>query len=172
MNDIKFYITRNGLINSVFNLGLWSLLIYRAGYWVNKTGIVGKIFLIWYVFLIIKNILLWIAKIELPVSSTIGKNLNLVHAYGLVMGNKVDIGNNCTIGPWVVIGHNGKPNEQPVIGNNVYIGAHACILGGVFVGDCSIIGANAVVTKDVPPNSIVKAIFDVYQKPDSYKFLG
>lgn len=171
MNDFKFYVAKYGLINSIFNLGLWTLLIYRVGYALNKKHKLAKIMLLWYFVLIVRNLLLWLSKIELPFSCKIGKHLNLVHAYGLVMGNKTIIGDNCTIGPWVVIGHNGKPDEQPIIGNKVYISAHACILGGVCIGDNSIIGANAVVTKDVPPNSIVKAVFEVYQKSETFQFL-
>jgi acetyltransferase-like isoleucine patch superfamily enzyme len=44
------------------------------------------------------------------------------------------------------------------VGNNVWIGYGACILRGVTVGDNSIIGTNSVVTKDVPPNSVVAGV--------------
>ena len=49
-------------------------------------------------------------------------------------------------------------NKYPTIGNNVIIYAGAKIIGDVHVGDNAIIGANAVVTKDVPPNAIVGGI--------------
>jgi serine acetyltransferase len=126
--------------------------------------IVFKLLLLWYIYLFFKNILQLFAKIELPSTCRIGESFNIVHPYGLVMGNKVQIGDNCTIGPWVVFGHNGVPEEQPIIGNNVYIGAHSCILGKVKIGDNTLIGVNTVVTRDVPANSTVKAIFEITVK--------
>lgn len=162
-SDIKFYIKTHGLLSTIFNLGLWSLIFHRFGHCMHNR-IVFKFLLLWYVYILFKNLLQLIAKIELPPSCKIGKNFNMVHAYGLVMGNKVQIGDNCTIGPWVVFGHNGVPEEQPIIGNNVYIGAHACILGKVKISDNALIGVNTVVTRDVPANATVKAIFEITEK--------
>lgn len=75
----------------------------------------------------------------------------------------ITIGDNCLIGPNVGIyttGHNPDPYDrhktgyaEPVsIGNNVWIGGHACIMPGVNIGDGTIIGAGSVVTKSVPAN--------------------
>ena len=74
---------------------------------------------------------------------------------------EIKIGDNCLIGPNVGIyttGHNLDPEERyktgfakPIkIGNNVWIGANACIMPGVKIGDNSVIGAGSVVTKDIP----------------------
>lgn len=66
------------------------------------------------------------------------------------------IGNNCTIFHQVTIGIDElKGREAPVIGDNVYIGAGAKIIGNVHVGSISRIGANAVITKDVPVGATV-----------------
>ena len=66
------------------------------------------------------------------------------------------IGKNCRIMPNVMIGSkfpNGKSDAKPpVIGNNVFIGAGAVVIGDIKIGDNVIIGANAVVTKDIPSN--------------------
>ncbi|TDS09813.1 sugar O-acetyltransferase [Sphingobacterium paludis] len=78
---------------------------------------------------------------------------------------EVRIGNNCLIAPNVGIytaGHNIEPIyryktgfARPItIGNDVWIGGHCVILGGIKIGDNSIIAAGSVVTKDVPENSI------------------
>ena len=87
--------------------------------------------------------------------------------------NKVTIGNNSLTGKWVTITDNShgatdqeslklSPINRPlvskgavIIGNNVWIGDKATILPGVFIGDGAVIGANAVVTKDVPPYCVV-----------------
>lgn len=154
-NDFIFFVKKQGLITAFFNLGMWSLIVYRFGrYMYGK--FIFKIFLVWYVYLFLKNILLLVSKIELPPTAKIGYRLNLVHAYGLVMGDRVIIGNDVTVGPWVVIGHNGVPSLQPIIGNGVYIGAKASLLGGIEIGDNVVIGPNTVLSKSVSANQIVK----------------
>lgn len=65
------------------------------------------------------------------------------------------IGENCWVNPGVAIGFRDDKSAPPTIGDNVYIGAGAKILGPVTVGDNAVIGANAVVTRDVPPNCTV-----------------
>ena len=153
--DFIFYYRKNGFLGTLFNLGMWSLLSYRMGNFLNNK-LFFKFTLVWYVYVILNNLLIIISKIEISITSTIGKKFNFVHAYGVVIGNNVVIGDNCTIGPWVVIGHNGDISKQPVIGDNVYLASHCSILGEVKIGDNVIIGANTVVTKNIPSNSIVK----------------
>ena len=68
------------------------------------------------------------------------------------------IGENCWVNPGVALGYKGSGGGLPIIGNNVYIGAGAKILGPVTIGDNAIIGANAVVTKNVPPNCTVAGV--------------
>lgn len=89
-------------------------------------------------------------------SCVLGKNLKIVHHFGVLIGHDVKMGDNCIIYQQVTIGQN--RNKFPTIGNNVIIYAGAKITGDVHVGDNAIIGANAVVTKDVPPNAIVGGI--------------
>ena len=78
--------------------------------------------------------------------------------FGIFISNKARIGKNVVIFQQVTIGSNSlknsKRNGSPIIGDNVYIGAGAKIIGKVSVGDNSRIGANAVVVKDVPANSV------------------
>ena len=62
-------------------------------------------------------------------------------------------GKNLSIGPFVVIGK--KRNKRPVIGNDVTINANATVFGGITIGDHAIIGAGALVNKDVPPYCVV-----------------
>ena len=67
------------------------------------------------------------------------------------------IGVNCFINQHIVIGYN-TGEHPPVIGDNVAIRAGAKVLGSITIGDNSIIGANAVVVKDVPPNCLVVGV--------------
>ena len=79
--------------------------------------------------------------------------------YGIFISNKAKIGRDCVIFQQVTIGSNtledSKHKGYPVIGNNVYIGAGAKIIGNVHIGNNCRIGANAVVVDDVPDNSVV-----------------
>lgn len=81
---------------------------------------------------------------------TFGGGLQIVHNNCVIHANKV--GTDFKVGPGVVIGKNN--NGWPTIGDNVYIAANATVIGPVTIGDNSIIGAGAVVTRNVPENSV------------------
>ena len=99
---------------------------------------------------------------------TVGKNvfINACCKFqdqgGITIGNGVLIGHNVTL---ATLNHDENPNKRQniypksiKIGDNVWIGSNATTLGGVSVGNGAIIGANAVVTHDVPSNTIVAGI--------------
>lgn len=110
---------------------------------------------------------------ELNPEITIGKNCNIGAFNHITSTNKISIGNGLLTGKWVTITDNSHgvisyedmqmpPQRRNVmskgpvsIGNNVWIGDKATILPGVVIGDGAIIGANSVVTKDVPAYSVV-----------------
>lgn len=98
--------------------------------------------------------------IEIHPGATIGKNLLIDHGSGVVIGETAIIGDNCTIYQGVTLGGTGKETgkRHPTIGNNVFIGCGAKILGNITIGDNVKIGANSVVLKDVPPNVTVVGI--------------
>lgn len=80
-----------------------------------------------------------------------GRNLKLPHPNGVVVHEDAIIGDDCMIMQQVTIGMIDE-GQVPIVGSRVYIGAGAKIIGKVKVGDDARIGANAVVTKDVPPH--------------------
>ena len=90
---------------------------------------------------------------DIPPETKIGGGLKISHAGFVVINSQTVIGKNCHIVGGVVIGK--KKGETPVIGDNVHIGANATIIGGVKIGNNSVIGAGAVVVKDVPENAVV-----------------
>jgi serine O-acetyltransferase len=97
-------------------------------------------------------------SVSLPPSATVGRNV--VFGYqglGIVVHRHAVLGNNIVIAPNVVIGGRGEAGA-PVIGDNVLIGAGACILGPITIGRDARIGANAVVISDVPPNVTVVGV--------------
>jgi serine O-acetyltransferase len=86
--------------------------------------------------------------LDIPPSVPIGPRLHIPHTVGTtVMARR--IGSDCTLVSCVTIGMRDE-HEFPIIGDNVYIGAGARVLGAIRVGDNVKIGANAVVMKDVP----------------------
>jgi serine O-acetyltransferase len=90
----------------------------------------------------------------------IGPGLLIGHIGCIVINGAARLGGNCTVLHGVTIGssdHKDKPGS-PQIGNNVYIGAGAKILGNIVVGDNVVVGANCVVIRDVPDNAVVVGI--------------
>lgn len=89
-------------------------------------------------------------------TNKIGKGLFIQHGFATIISAK-EIGDNCWINQQVTIGFNGDGNNL-VIGNNVKITAGAKVIGKIKVDDNSVIGANAVVVKDVPKNVVMGGI--------------
>ena len=83
----------------------------------------------------------------------IGYGFCIRHVFSTTFGANTVIGNNFTIIHSVTIA--GKRGCYPVIGDNVYLGAGCCVLGGINIGNNVVVGANAVVTKDIPDNAVV-----------------
>lgn len=90
----------------------------------------------------------------------IGKGFHIAHISGVVVHNEAVIGKNVSISHCVTIGQTKRNGEvlTPVIGDNVYIAPGAKVIGGISIGNNSVIGANAVVTKDVPENAVVAGV--------------
>ena len=84
-----------------------------------------------------------------------GPGLSLAHYGSIVVNGNAKVGKNCRIHSGVNIGRN---NEAPTIGDNVYIGPGAKIWGKITIGNNVAIGANAVVSKDVPDNVTVAGV--------------
>jgi len=96
--------------------------------------------------------------IDIDVTVTIGGGLRIAHPGGTVLSPGLIVGKNLTIAQGCIFGwvnrgpHKGVPQK---VGNNVYIGPGAKILGNVTIGDNVVIGANTVVVKDIPSNATV-----------------
>ena len=109
----------------------------------------------------------FLTGIEIHPKANIGKNLFIDHGMGVVIGETSEIGDNVTIYHMVTLGGispSVNSNEQrnikrhPTLKDNVVVGSGAQILGPVTVGKNAKIGANAVVTKDVPENAVMVGI--------------
>lgn len=99
--------------------------------------------------------------IEIHPGAIIGKNLFIDHGIGVVIGQTAIIGDNVTIFHGVTLGATGNEKTKkrhPTIGNNVFIGSGAKVLGNITIGDNVKIGANAVVLKNVKKNRTIVGI--------------
>jgi serine O-acetyltransferase len=98
--------------------------------------------------------------IEIHPGATIGDSFFIDHGMGVVIGETAEVGNNVTLYHGVTLGGTSlaKGKRHPTLGDNVVVGAGAKILGALTIGENSRIGANAVVVKSVPPNSVVVGI--------------
>ena len=124
---------------------------------------------------------LWLRRIkyrygfDISYRTTIGKGLYIGHFGGIVIHGDTEMGDNCTISQGITIGilNRGKNAGIPKIGNQVFIGPSAVILGAISIGNDVLIGANAVVTFDVPDHSVVAApVAEIISSKGSAGYVG
>lgn len=116
---------------------------FRTLFYFRTTGHVSKMLRVFY-----PRDRYFIVDINLK----LGKGVQLAHPYSTIL-NAESIGDNLYINHLVTVGE--KNGKKPIIGNNVQLHAASMIIGGVKIGDNVIVGAGAVVVKDVPNNCIV-----------------
>jgi len=109
----------------------------------------------------------FLTGIEIHPAAKIGKNFFIDHGMGVVIGETSEIGDNVTIYHMVTLGgispsidsdEQRDVKRHPTLKNNVVVGSGAQVLGPVIIGENAKIGANAVVTKNVPENAIMVGI--------------
>jgi serine O-acetyltransferase len=98
--------------------------------------------------------------IDIPPLTEIGSGFYIGHFGGIIIHEKSVIGKNCNISQGVTLGqaNRGKNEGFPKLGSNIYIGPGAKIVGAVRIGNNVAIGANCVVTRNVPDDSVVVGI--------------
>jgi serine O-acetyltransferase len=133
--------------------GFHAVLFHRLAHWLYKR----KLF---FLARFVSQFSRFFTGIEIHPGAKIGRGLFIDHGMGVVIGETAEIGDNCTIYHGVTLGGTGKDKgkRHPTIGNNVLISAGVKILGPFNVGDNSRIGANAVVLREVEPNTTVVGV--------------
>lgn len=98
--------------------------------------------------------------IEIHPGATIGRAFFIDHGMGVVIGETAEVGDCVTLYHGVTLGGTSlnKGKRHPTLEDNVVVGAGAKVLGAITIGSNSRIGANAVVVKSVPPNSVVVGV--------------
>ena len=144
----------------IFAQGFWALLFYRIAH--RRMASRYRIVRIPWRAL---NIVLQIVSemffgISLPESTAVGRRVRIEHFGGIVIHGCARIGDGCVIRQGVTIGNKGSsdPLGAPILGQNVDVGAGAKILGRIVIGDGAVIGANAVVIRDVPANCMAVGV--------------
>jgi serine O-acetyltransferase len=154
LEDLKAQ--REGLLA----LGFWALLVYRFGHarFVIKNKIIRAPWTILYV--ILHKLTEIFCGISIGSTAKIGRRLTIEHHGCIVIHGDSVIGDDCLIRHGVTLGNTGYKDlyGAPTLGDRVQIGAGAKLLGRITVGNDAIVGANAVVTRDVPEHAIVGGV--------------
>ena len=142
--------------------GFWALVVYRFDRWRHnmRATLLRKFYSL--IYKILNKLIQIVTVIELPCEVEIGYNFTIDHFGGIVIISYATFGDDFRIRNGVVVGLK-RVDEPcaPQIGHNVDIGAGAKILGAITIGNNVAIGANAVVTQNVPHNSIAVGVLAV-----------
>lgn len=133
--------------------GLYAVWGYRVSHWLwaHRLKVLGRY---------VSQVMRWFTGIEIHPGATIGPGLFIDHGMGVVIGETAEIGEEVTLYHTVTLGGASlaKGKRHPTLGDRVTVGAGAKILGPIMIGHDSRIGANAVVVKSVPQNSVVVGV--------------
>jgi len=166
--DIRNGLDRDPAARSAFELlltttGIHAIWTYRVAntLWRSRWYLLARLVSNWAKF--------W-TGIEIHPGATIGRRFVIDHGNGVVIGETAVIGDDVLMFHQVTLGSRDsvKTKRHPTIGNSVVIGAGAKIIGNIVIGNNSFVGANAVVTKNVPEYSTVVGINKVRHTVGSY----
>jgi serine O-acetyltransferase len=144
------------IVSTMFAPGVRAMVVVRFGQWIQKQNFLIKIVLK-PIYFILNQRLKSKWGIQIPVSAQIGEGFYIGHFGGITLASDAIIGKNCNISQLVTIGESGQGEKAgaPIIGDYVYMGAGAKIIGKIKIGNNVKIGANAVIYKDIPDMAIV-----------------
>ena len=133
--------------------GLHAIWFYRVAHWLWSHHMfwLGRL---------VSHIGRWLSGIEIHPGARIGPGLFIDHGMGVVIGETAEIGANATLYHGVTLGGTSwnKGKRHPTLEDDVVVGAGAKILGPITIGARTRVGANAVVVKSVPPDSVVVGV--------------
>jgi len=156
--DIQSVFDRDPAARSVLEVllcypGLYAVWGYRLSHWLwrHRLKLLGRY---------VSQIMRWFTGIEIHPGATIGPGLFIDHGMGVVIGETAELGEEVTLYHTVTLGGTSlqKGKRHPTLGDRVTVGAGAKILGPIVIGSDSRVGANAVVVKSVPSNSVVVGV--------------
>jgi serine O-acetyltransferase len=148
-NEIRGDLRRHGLRNG----GFWALLAYRYGRWGMERRSPALRWCASKVYGLCQPVVRHLTGVDLDRETQVGEDLHIVHAGMVQIHPRAVIGDRVGIMHGVTLGTN-MGEAVPTIGNDVFIGCHASVLGGVKIGDGARIAANSLVISDVPPGAV------------------
>ena len=146
---------RGDVENAVVYSGLHAIWFHRLSHRLWNAGGVGRT-----AGRVLSQFARFLTGIEIHPGATIGRRFFIDHGMGVVIGETAEIGDDCMIYHGVTLGGVSlkQVKRHPTLGDRVTVGTGAKILGPVEIGDDSSVGANAVVVKSAPANSIIVGI--------------
>lgn len=144
------------MIYAPFNHTKQMRLLLLVGQWFLRIPLVGD-----FLSTMVEYIIRILFSSDISCKASIPSDVIFVHGQDIVIGAAVKIGHHCKIFNGVTLGNKSTEidsNEQPTIGNNCVLSTGAKILGAITVGDNCVVGANSVVIKSIPPNSIAVGV--------------
>ncbi len=144
----------------LFTPAVWCILWYRLGSWIYAPGRIALIRYPGKVFHLLGSVVTdAILQMRLNVRAQIGPGLLIAHCGGITLHPDVIIGSNCDLAHHVTIGTRGVGSQGvPRLGDSVYVGTGAVIIGPIHVGDGARIAANSLVNRDVPAGATVMGV--------------
>lgn len=144
----------------VLNPAVWCLLWYRLGRWIYAPR---KARVLWLplkvIHLLGSTFIEAFLQMRLNVQAQIGPGLLIAHCGGITLHPDVVIGSHCDLAHHVTLGTRGVGSRGvPRLGNNVYVGTGAVLIGPIVIGDGARIAANSLVTRDVPAGATVMGV--------------
>lgn len=134
----------------LFENGFQAVILHRIAHWFRSRGVpvLGPGF---------ARLSLFLTGVDISPKAKLGPGLYISHGVGLVIGGEVEAGRRCFFLGNVNVGAPSQARlaEMPRLGDGVFVGAGARLLGGIRIGDRGFIGANAVVAVDVPDDGKV-----------------
>lgn len=156
--DVRIVFDRDPAARSTLEIltaypGLHAVLFHRLAHWLWNLG------LRWLARMV-SHIARWLTGIEIHPGAMIGRRFFIDHGMGVVIGETAVIGDDCTLYHGVTLGGTSwqKGKRHPTLADDVVVGAGAKVLGPIEIGSGARIGSNAVVVRDVPPNSTVVGV--------------
>lgn len=143
--------------NKPFSAGFQALAVHRLGNWRMTIKTKALRLPVSLSYKVLERSVRAIHGVELPYSVKVGRRVRIDHGIGLIVHGSSEIGDGCCLRHGVTLGNKGLTDRlgAPKLGPNVDVCAGAKIIGRVTIGPTTVIGANAVVTRDVPAGSIV-----------------
>jgi serine O-acetyltransferase len=159
--DLERYRQAEGSWTRVLtNTAVWGVACYRFGRWVYREDPPAPVRpALKAAYLVVNKLLEATTEMFLDVQAEIGEGLYIGHSGGTHINNEAVIGKDCDIGHQVTIGTSAMGRKgAPVIGDGVYVGAGAKVIGKIKIGDGAKIAANSLVMSNVPSGATVMGV--------------